>query len=296
VELQFFLPPQESPLMTYLHELRQALGVYLPLGGRMADTLPQVPGLYAFVSPHAPPLLRAAPRVAWESSPWRRVMRARPARPPGPALDPARLGEGAVVFLHRREDPDHALTSYRLGDALRRRVQWVAGELYPPGWWGWRDRRFLGVAGGFAFFRVPLPLRQRATLVAFDADDPAWRRLRAAPPPVAARPATVRLRAISELARHLERRAGPGDPFVTVFGPADDDRVRLLPFLLRTGNLFVLTGEARRAAQDELAREPARPIGRVGDVALLEARLYDWRTLLAVVPESSGPPPFVPAR
>lgn len=248
-----------------------------------------VPGLHAYVSPHAPPLLHAGPAAAWRSGPWSRVLRARSRRPPGPRLDAATLGAGAVVFVHRRGDPDHGETVYRLGDALRRRVQWMPAELYPASWWGWRDRRFLGEADAYAFFGVPLPLPQRATLVAFDRDDPAWRALRDAPPPLdGGRPSPQRLAAISGLGRRLDGWAGAGDPFVAVIGAAGDEQLRLLPFVMRTSSLFVLTGDEGREALRELERHPGKPIGRSGDVRVVAARLFSWRALVALTPGGPG--------
>lgn len=250
-----------------------------------------MPGLHVYVSPHAPPLLHARPAAAWRSGPWSRVLRARSLRPPGPELDGTRLGPGAVVFLHRRGDPDRATTTRRLGDALRRRVQWMPAELYPPSWWGWRNRRFLGAADGYAFFRVPLPLPQRATLVAFDRDDSAWRRLRSeALPRESARPSQERLARMGRLAGGLETWAGPGDPFVVIIGADDDERLLLLPFLMRTSSLFLLTDEEGREALAELDRHPGKPIGRVGGMQVVTARLFGWRTLVALEPQEAGAP------
>jgi pyruvate dehydrogenase E1 component len=47
-ELPFYVPPADAPEMKYLHERRKALGGYLPVRRRKADTVPAVPPLSAF--------------------------------------------------------------------------------------------------------------------------------------------------------------------------------------------------------------------------------------------------------
>src|SRR5690606_3859833 len=121
-----------------------------------------------------------------------RVASARPRRPAGPPLEPERFaGYAGAVFLHpegagggaARYDGQMGITA-----ALRRRVQWVPATLHPPGWWGWRDRRFLGIARGYVFFEVRLPGLAAPVLAVFEQSDPAWRRVRRRapqPPPPA---------------------------------------------------------------------------------------------------------------
>jgi len=47
-ELPFYIPPDDSPEMKYLHERRKSLGGYLPQRRRKADSVPAVPPLSAF--------------------------------------------------------------------------------------------------------------------------------------------------------------------------------------------------------------------------------------------------------
>lgn len=256
-------------------------------------TLLPVPGRFAYVHTVAPTTLAATPAEAWRGSPWSRVLRATSLRPPGPSLDPRRLGPGVVVLLYRPGDPDHYVTQHRLGDALRRRVQWVAQGLYPPEWWGWRGSRLLGEADAFAFFRValPLPPPHDSALIAFDRDDPAWHALLNTPSHVASRPGRRAIARARRFAAALERRLPPGDPFVTVIGERDDERLRLLPFQLRTSSLFVFAGDEAEAALAEHARNPARSVGNADGVPLFETQLWGWKTLLAVAPRKSAAGP-----
>jgi hypothetical protein len=253
-----------------------------------------VPGVVGFASPFAPPLLRVTPDAAWRAGPLARVRAAQPLRSPGtPELDAARLGEGAVVFLHREGDPGRHATQLRLGAALHRRVQAVPEDLYPANWWGWRRTRFVGRGDRYVFFRVRLPVRQQANLVAFADDDPAWRRLRHRLAAPAARPPASSLAAIDRLSARLQALFGPGDPFVALIGEATDERVRLLPFTLTTSSLFVFTGEEARQARLQISRQPARLVSKPGEVPVLAARLWRWRVLAVMFPPTQGTSPEV---
>ena len=252
-------------------------------------TLLPVPGSFVYLHPAAPPRLRAGPADAWRESPWSRVLHASSLRPRGPSLDAEPLRPGVVVFLYRPGDSDHYVTQHRLGDALRRRVQWVAQDLYPPDWWGWQSSRFVGEADAFAFFRValPLPPPHDVAWIAFHRDDPGWRGLLAAPHGGSGPPGPDVVANARRFAAEIERRLPPGDPFVTVIGQRDDERLRLLPFQSRTSSLFVLAGDEGRAALVEQARNPMRPLGEADGVPLFATRLWGWKTLLAVA--SSDP-------
>jgi hypothetical protein len=256
-----------------------------------------VPGRYVYADGSTVSVRAFSPAEAWSSGPFARVLHGRSLRPPGTPELPsaARLGDGAVVFLHAAADRNRYDPQYQLGNALRRRVQWVGEELYPPGWWGWSNRRFVGAGDRYVFFRLRLPMRQRATLVAFAAGDPAWRALAARPSSAPAPPRTA-LEQTEQLASRVEAALGPGDGFVAVIANASDERLRLLPFALRTSSLFVLTGDAAEEARAELAHNVGRPLGEAGGATLVDPHLWGWHALAVLIGvRAPGPLAAAPA-
>src|SRR4029078_7063505 len=75
-------------------------------------------------------------------------------------------------------------------------------------------------------------------------------------------------------------RVGRGDGMVAVLARLDDDRARLLPFLLHTSSLFVLSERERDAARDELTRARPRLVGTAGGARILDAHLRGWQALV----------------
>lgn len=250
-----------------------------------------------------PDALVLSPRDAWQSGIWHRVATARSRRPPGVELPREPLASARGVLLLGSEDRSASYAQQLLLSArLRRRVVLAPAALYPPDWWGWRRRRFLGEAGGFALFELRLRGARGPTLIAFEAAAPGWRELAggalAGPAPAAG----CRDRAwqtAQELARLAAAdRASQGDPFLAVLARSPPGEwERLTPFATGTSRLVVLLGDRAAEARRELARSPRGARRRTPDARVVTGRLWGWTALVALPAPGAGdcgPAPYSP--
>ena len=241
-----------------------------------------------------PSWFAVSPREAWRSGTWRQIATARSRRPPGPALPREPLsGAHGVVLLGSADRTASYPRQLLLSSLLRRRVVLAPAALYPPDWWGWRQRRFLGEAGGFALFELRLRGARGPTLVAFEAAAPGWRELAGGAVAGPAPAPGCRDRAW-QTARHLARlaaadRASRGDPYLAVLARTPPGEwERLTPFAAGTSRLVVLLGERAAEARRELAKSPRVAVGRGPEARVVSGRLWGWTALVALPARGAG--------
>ena len=250
--------------------------------------LPTAAGTGAVVSPltvHTAPLAEV-----WAATAYGRVLAAWPRRGAVEPIDPHLFaGDGSAVFLYDdlATAADRYRTLSRLGNALRKRVEYVPRSLYPPDWWGFAGLSFVARRDEYALFQLAVPEVGESAVLALARDDPRVEELRSgalapAPPP----PGDEVARAIAR-EHGLEHWLEGPNGMLAVFAERGEqpEWLRLLPFVVHTSNLFVLPEGERSQLLAAFAAGPVLASGEVEDLAVLRTVYLGWRVVVVLPPE-----------